>query len=57
MRQVLAASLAAIAFGAPFTPGNIALLRAGDGVATLGTGAARGEVLEVNPSDGSIVRT
>jgi len=43
--------------GAPFTPGNLAVLKVGDGVAALTTNGAAGYVLEVHPLTGAIVQT
>lgn len=41
--------------GVPFTPGNVAVLRVGDGVAALSTTAAVGAIVEINPETGATV--
>lgn len=54
--SVLATALAASAASAQsFTPGNIVLLRVGDGTTTIGTAAAAVTLLEISPA-GSIVQ-
>ena len=43
--------------GAPFTPGNLAVLRVGDGLAGLVSTGTVGHVLEINPASGAVVQT
>lgn len=43
--------------GVPFTTGNLAVLKVGDGVAALSANGAAGFVLEMNPVTGAIVQT
>lgn len=53
---VAASSLASVAEAAAFTPGNLAVLRCGDGFTALGTNGARFTVVEMDYTTGAVVQ-